>query len=123
MDDGLAARLLTAAGLPPGPFRTTPVSGPDSVNRSWAVRTGDGRYALREYRWPYAGADDLDRPLKEEWLSAPAAARRPQHARADLCAGPGVPGRGGRRAGPAGAGGPVSMLGIWILGWWTRSRW
>jgi hypothetical protein len=46
----------------------TSASGIGSTNRNWIVSDGERRYFLREYRWPFDGPDDLDRPEKEAWL-------------------------------------------------------
>ena len=71
MDD-LGADLLRVAaeavGLSIADLSVTPAAGIGSTNRNWIVSDGERRYFLREYRWPFDGPDDLDRPEKEAWL-------------------------------------------------------
>lgn len=59
----LARSAGKAAGLPMSRLRVRLLSGENAVNRSAMVSTENGaRHVLREYRWPFGGPDDLDRP-------------------------------------------------------------
>ena len=67
---GVMVRLAAnAAGVTLGRF-TASLVGRGSINRTLIVGGDDGaRYVLKEYRWPFGGSEDLDRPGKEAWLS------------------------------------------------------
>lgn len=67
-DAELLSRVADAAGLIVTNLSLRRASKIGSTNRNWVVSDGDGRYFLREYRWPFGGSDDLDRPEKEAWL-------------------------------------------------------
>lgn len=71
-ETGPAAEVLRlvaeAANLNVTDLTVVPAAGIGSTNRNWIVSHGGDRYFLREYRWPFDGPDDLDRPEKEAWL-------------------------------------------------------
>jgi Ser/Thr protein kinase RdoA (MazF antagonist) len=60
--------IADAAGLAVANLTLRLISDVGSTNRNWAVSDGDDHYFLREYRWPFDGPDDLERPEKEAWL-------------------------------------------------------
>jgi aminoglycoside phosphotransferase (APT) family kinase protein len=69
LPDAEVVRLVAGAvGLDVADLTMNQASDLGSTNRNWIVSDGSERYFLREYRWPFGGDDDLDRPEKEAWL-------------------------------------------------------